>query len=53
MVVFRQSGCIREQVVVFCLSGCFRAKVVVCGQGDCIRQRWLYSDKMVVFGQQM
>ena len=28
-----------------------RAKVVVFGQSDCIRSKWLFSKKVVFFGQ--
>ena len=38
-------GCIRAKLVVF------RARVVVIRQSGCNRARWLYSDKVVVFGQ--
>ena len=57
MVVFQQSGCVREKEVVFLQggfiwakrlysdkSGCFRAKVVV------LRQNGRISVKVVVFG---
>ena len=48
VVEFGQNGCIRE-------GGCIRKKVVVFGgknKGDYIRQKWLNSDKVVVFGHQ-
>ena len=51
MVVFGQSGCIREKylfsgkVFLFGLCGCIRAKVVVFGQSGCFRE------KAVVFVQ--
>ena len=31
--------------------GCIRVKVIVFGQSGRTRARWLYSDKVVVFGQ--
>ena len=52
VVVLGQNGCSRAKVVVFPQSGydlakkgCIRAKVVAFGQ------RWLYSGKVVLFGQ--
>ena len=57
MVLFGHSDCIRLKVVVMGQSGCIRVKVVVFGQSgyildktSCIRAKWLYSDKVVVFG---
>ena len=38
MVVFRQSGCIRE-------------KVVVLGKVDVLGKNWFYSGEVVVFGK--
>ena len=37
-------------MVVFGQSASIGAKVVVLGQSGCIRQKWLYADKVVVFG---
>ena len=65
--VFRQSICIREKMVVFGQkwlysgkSGCICAKVFVFGQkwlnlgnSGCIRTKYLYSGKMIVFGQKL
>ena len=41
MVVFEQSGCIREKVVVFWQRTYIREKVLVFGQ------KWFYSGKSV------
>ena len=53
-----KGGCIWAKVVVFrqkwlCWgkSGCIRAKVVVFKQIGYIREKWVYSGKVVVFGQ--
>ena len=49
LVVFEQSGCIREgaciwpKVVVFGQNWLYSGIVVVFGQGRCIRAEWLYS----------
>ena len=43
-----KSGGIRAKVVAFRE---FRANVVVLAKTGCIRTRWLYSGKVVVFGQ--
>ena len=62
MIVFGQSGFPWEKVVLFGQIGCIRAKVVVFGQSGCIRekvgakvvvlrQRMLYSGKVVLFGK--
>ena len=65
MVVFGQSGCIREKAVLFVQKwlysgkrGSIRAKVVVLGKNGCIWAKLLYSvksgrnrAKVVVFGQ--
>ena len=45
MVVFRQSDPIRIECLYSGKSGCIRAKVVL------FRLKWLYSGKVVVFGQ--
>ena len=37
--------------MLFGQSGCNRAKVVVFEQIGCILSKWLYSGKLVVFGQ--
>ena len=66
VVVLGQSCCIRAKVVVFGQSGfgCIGAKVVVFEQrwlylgksgctpeSGCIFSKWLYSGKLVIFGQ--
>ena len=38
---------------VYGQSGCIRTKVVLFGQSGFIVVRWLYSGKMVVFGQSL
>ena len=40
-----KSGCIRTKVVVF------GQKWLYSGKSGCIRSNWLYSDKVVAFGQ--
>ena len=45
MVVFRQKW------LCWGKSGCIRAKVVVFKQIGYIREKWVYSGKVVVFGQ--
>ena len=40
-----KAGCIRANMVVVRQSGCIRAKVVL------LWEKWLYLDKVVVFGQ--
>ena len=45
-----QSDCILVKVFVFGQNGCIPAKVVVFGQSDFLREEWLYSVKVVVFG---
>ena len=65
MVEFRQSSCILAEVVDSGESDCirakevyFRVKIVVFWQSSCLltevvvfMRRWLYSDKVVVFGK--
>ena len=53
-----QGGCILGKVVVFqqrwlyrSKSGCFGTKVVVFEQIGVIREKWMYSGKVVVLGQ--
>ena len=46
-----KSGYDQPKVVVFKQSGCIQAVVVAFGQGGFIRENWLYSCKMVLFGQ--
>ena len=40
-------------MVVFGLGGCISSKVVVFVQSGFIRKKWLYSGKVVVFGQKL
>ena len=54
MVVFGQSGCIREKWLysrICCIwAEClYSSKVVVFWQNGCIRAKWLYSGKVVAF----
>ena len=42
--------CFRAKMVVFKKSCCVPAKVVVFGISGCMREKWLYSGKVVVFG---
>ena len=57
MVVFVQSGCIREsgsiraKMVVFGQKWMYSCKVFVILQSRCIREKWLYAGKNVVIGQ--
>ena len=42
VVVFGQSGSLREKWMYWDKSGCIRAKMVVFGQSGRIREKWLY-----------
>ena len=60
MVVFEQSGCIREKWLFSGKSRCIRVKVVVFGKSGCNWAKCLYLGKsrcirakIVVFGQKM
>ena len=48
MVLFGQSGCIREKGVVFGHELLYSGKVVVFEESGCIQAMWFYSDKVVV-----
>ena len=50
MVVLGQGGCIRVKVVVFGKSECIRTKWS-CSCKSNVREKWLYSGKVVVSGQ--
>ena len=52
MVVFLQSGGIREKVVVFEQKWLYSGKVVVFGKSSCIQAKWHLWGKVFVFGQQ-
>ena len=51
MVVFGQSGCIRERCLYLVNYVCTQTKAIVFGKSGCIRAKRLYSSKVVVFGQ--
>ena len=51
MAIFAQTACFRAKVVVFWQSDRDRAKVDIFGQNGCIREKWLYSRRVVVVAQ--
>ena len=51
MVIYEQKLLYLDKVVVFGQSGCVREKFVVLGYIYCNPAKWFYSGKVVVFGQ--
>ena len=51
MVAFGQSGCILAKVIVFAKKGLYLGKVVVFVKVVSFGLTWLFSWKVVLFGQ--